>query len=229
MQSDPAHSASIASTLRALRQDRTWEERAVERPSDPGHGEGWETAPDRPPMTSPPPGAPPPPPPPPPAQWNVPPPSSPPPYGVPSSHASWQAPPPAPSTGWRWDAGSILVIVGSFGAFIGAFLPWATLGAFSKAGTEGDGVITLILAVLGGLLGFAGISRVRSGMLIGSLICAALITLVAIIDIADIASAGDSSFGLEPDVGGGLILTLIAGGCGVVGAVLALVTQRRPR
>lgn len=182
-------------------------------------------------MMDPPPGAPPPPPPPPPAppaQQSVPPPPWPP-YEQPGAHAPWQSPPPAPSPGWRWDAGSILLIVGSLGAFVGAFLPWATLGVLSKAGTEGDGVITLVLAVLGGLLGFAGISKRRAGMLVGSLICAALITLVAIVDIADIGSVGDSSFGLEPDVGSGLILTLVAGGLGIIGAILSLITHRRSR
>lgn len=213
----------------------------MEQSSDPGHGADREAGADRPPMADPSASAPPPPPPPPasalPPQWNVPGSAAPPPpqwgapaappHGAPGPHAGWPTPGPDRATGWRWDAGSILIIVGSVGAFIGAFLPWATLGVLSKAGTEGDGVITLILALLGGLLGFGGISRGRSGMLVGSLICAALIVLVAIIDIADIGTIGDRTMGLEPDVGSGLLLTLVAGGCGVLGAILALVTQRR--
>ena len=41
-------------------------------------------------------------------------------------------------------------------AVIGSIGPWATLGIFSKAGTDGDGVITLIAAMVGILVALIG-------------------------------------------------------------------------
>jgi hypothetical protein len=115
-----------------------------------------------------------------------------------------------------------LIVGGAAGAFIGAFLPWATVGAFSVAGTDGDGVLTLILGIAVGALGVSGIRTAKKGLLIGSLIRAALIAIIATIDIADINSVADGPFGLTAKPGGGIILTLAAGVVGTLGCVLAL-------
>lgn len=135
--------------------------------------------------------------------------------------------PPGPATtteaaAWEWNAASALVVGGAVGAFIGAFLPWATVGALSVAGTDGDGVLTLILGIAAGALGVSGIRKGKKGLLIGSLVCAALIAIIAGIDIADINSLADGPFGLTAKPGGGIILTLVAGIAGAVGSVLAL-------
>ncbi len=45
-----------------------------------------------------------------------------------------------------------IALLSFLGVAVGSFLPWATILVFSKAGTDGDGVITLVLAGIGGLL-----------------------------------------------------------------------------
>lgn len=134
--------------------------------------------------------------------------------------------PLAASRAWEWNLASLLTVGGAAGAFIGAFLPWATVGALSVAGTDGDGVLTLILAIAAGTLGVAGIRKASKGMLIASLVCAALITMIATYDIADISSVADGPLGLTVEPGGGLILTLIAGLAGVAGSGVALRSRR---
>lgn len=142
------------------------------------------------------------------------------------------SPPPSPAlgapsaAGWTWGLASIATVLGAAAAFIGSFLPWATAGPFTVAGTDGDGMITLVLAVAAGALGAGGIAKASKGMLIGSAVCAALVLLIGIVDIADINSVADGPFGLEASVGGGLILTTLGGLVGVIGAILALRDRR---
>lgn len=103
---------------------------------------------------------------------------------------------------------------------VGAFLPWATLGAASKAGTEGDGSFTLILGIAAAALGVLGHLKQSRGMKIGAVVAAALVVLVAVIDIVDVGST--EVLGIEFEVGVGLWLTLVGGLGALVGAVLAL-------
>ena len=135
-----------------------------------------------------------------------------------------QGPPPPPvrSSTWEWNLTSVLTVAGAAAVFIGAFLPWASIGAFSAAGTDGDGVITLVLAIGAGGLGAAGLSKANAGLLVGSLICAALIFLIGAYDMANISAFADAPFGLEPRIGGGLYLTVVGAVAGLVSAVLAL-------
>lgn len=142
-------------------------------------------------------------------------------------HATADPTAAATATGaWEWNAASALVVGGAAGAFIGAFLPWAKVGALSVAGTDGDGVLTLILGIAAGALGVGGIRKGGKGLLIGSLVCAALVAVIAVIDIADINSVADGPFGLTAEPGGGIILTLAAGIAGVVGSILAIRGRR---
>lgn len=60
---------------------------------------------------------------------------------------------------WGVVAGGILMALGSF-------LPWATAGIFSVAGTSGDGVITLIVGVLVAIIGFAKRQGAIPGLLV---------------------------------------------------------------
>lgn len=109
----------------------------------------------------------------------------------------------------------------SFGAMVvvvvAAFLPWVSLLGVSARGTEGDGAITLILAVAG-----IAVLSISSGLFrpqkaagkpsqITLLVLAALVALVGIYDMNGAAAIG-------------LYLTLFAGVVWVVGAVWQLVT-----
>jgi hypothetical protein len=136
-----------------------------------------------------------------------------------------QSPPfgsaPTSSAPWTWNAPSVLVVAGAGMAFIGSFLPWATIGAFSKAGTDGDGVLTLLLAVAAAAFGIFGLPRARKGMLIASLIAAVLILAIGAYDMIDIGST-EGPFDIEVSVGGGLYLTVLGAIAGVIGPILAM-------
>lgn len=127
-----------------------------------------------------------------------------------------------PATTWTWNAASTLTVAGAAAVFIGAFLPWASVGAFSKAGTDGDGVLTLLLSIGAAGFGVPGIRGGKKGLLIGSLVCAALALVIGGIDMADIGSMTDAPFGLEVKIGGGLYLTVAGAIAGVFGAALAI-------
>lgn len=124
----------------------------------------------------------------------------------------------------RW-----LVIGGAAAVVLGALLPWATVSAgfltATKAGTEGDGVITLVLALIVGGLAFvkwkAGWGR---GVVITFLLLGLLISLIAVIDTIDVATTSSDSEFIEVDasVGIGLWLTLLASIAMVVGAIWSL-------
>lgn len=98
---------------------------------------------------------------------------------------------------------------------LAAFLPWVSVFGFSVSGIRGDGLITLILAVLGALS-----LATRTGLLdqvkipekaghVASLVFAGLVTLIAFLDMNGAAAIG-------------LYLTLFGGIAWVVGAVLEL-------
>ena len=98
---------------------------------------------------------------------------------------------------------------------LAAFLPWVSVFGFSVSGIRGDGVITLILALLGaaslatrtGLLEQVKVSD-KVGM-VTSLVLAALVTLIGLLDMNGAAAIG-------------LYLTLFGGIAWVVGAALEL-------
>ena len=98
---------------------------------------------------------------------------------------------------------------------LAAFLPWVSVFGFSVSGIRGDGVITLILALLGalslatrtGLLDQVKIPE-KAG-LIASLVFAALVALIGLLDMNGAAAIG-------------LYLTLFGGIAWVVGAALEL-------
>ena len=98
---------------------------------------------------------------------------------------------------------------------LAAFLPWVSVFGFSVSGIRGDGMITLILALLGaaslatrtGLLDQVKISD-KVG-LVTSLVLAALVTLIGLLDMNGAAAIG-------------LYLTLFGGVAWVVGAALEL-------
>lgn len=103
---------------------------------------------------------------------------------------------------------------------LAAFLPWVTVFGFSVAGTEGDGKITLVIAILGAVA-----LAVRTGLLpqlkvpekvglIASLVFAVLVALIGLLDMNGAAAIG-------------LYLTLFGGIAWVVGAALELKDARQ--
>lgn len=104
--------------------------------------------------------------------------------------------------------GSCLLVV------IGSFLPWAKidLGFISQTtgGLDGDGGITLALALIAGALAFFSKGR-NFGLTVGATIAAALCLVIAIIDVLDVSSvSGDLGIDSGVSVGYGLWLVLIA-------------------
>lgn len=93
---------------------------------------------------------------------------------------------------------------------VSAFLPWVSLLGFSRSGLDyGDGVFTLIIGIVGLLLGWRGwLGWIGQGV---------AATLVAIIGIYDLNQAGNLA-------AIGLYLTFLAG---VVWAIAAVVSRRR--
>lgn len=120
------------------------------------------------------------------------------------------------TTPQRVSAVAILVVV------IGAFLPWAALFGMSKAGIQGDGVITLVLAIIGAVVllltsGAAGAAEKASGKVahIALIVLAALVAIVGIVDMNGVAAVG-------------LYLTFLGGLAWLVGAVWDLTASKAP-
>jgi hypothetical protein len=103
-------------------------------------------------------------------------------------------------------AGIALLVIGAFG-------PWAKVLSTSVNGLDGDGVLTLGLAVVAAVfVGLAYTKRAAPNK-IALGVCGALALLISIIDIADVS--GDIS------VGWGLWLTLIGSLVLIAAAVMA--------
>lgn len=85
---------------------------------------------------------------------------------------------------------------------IGSFLPWANWGMLSVNGTEGDGVITLILAIVGAVMYFAFKNKPKV-VKISTIVIGALSLVIAIMSFTGI---GDLQVGSP---GGGLYMVTI--------------------
>jgi opacity protein-like surface antigen len=137
---------------------------------------------------------------------------------------------PRPKPSWSTQV-QVLVFGGAGLAALGSFLPWVTadIGAFSvtKNGTEGDGVITLILAVAMGLVFIFGRKPKSVAWLV--IVLAGLVLAVALYDTVDVSNKADelannssSLFQVSASVGIGLWLALAAGVLAFVGGIVAL-------
>jgi hypothetical protein len=98
--------------------------------------------------------------------------------------------------------------------FVAAFLPWVSAFGISVAGIRGDGQITVLCAVIGAaaLAASHGIGPIRLGrrLVLGiQLVTAVLVTLVGLVDMADLSAIG-------------LYLTLLAGIAWCVGVVMGI-------
>jgi len=110
------------------------------------------------------------------------------------------------TTQQRLSAGAIVVVA------IAAFLPWVSIFGVSAIGVDGDGVLTLLLAVAGAIVlavstELMGEPRLKAS--IGELVLIVLAGLTALIGLVDMNGAAAI----------GLYLTLFAGIAWVVGAV----------
>ena len=160
--------------------------------------------------------------PPPPPQY-APPQYAPPAYAPPAAYAPAVPMPDAKSQ-------AIVLLAGAAAVIVGAFLSWASVDfqgeSISKAGTDGDGVITVVFGIAAAVLGFLALGATRRRWhAITALVLSALVAIIAVIDIADIKSRfGDDTSGLDVEVsiGIGLWLTLAGGLAAAVGAVLVL-------
>lgn len=115
----------------------------------------------------------------------------------------------------RISIASMVVVV------IAAFLPWVSLFGISARGTEGDGVITLILALAGiGVLAYSSpLFRAERSpgkpSQITLIVLAAIVALIGLFDMNGAAAIG-------------LYLTLFAGIAWLVGAIWQLAASKSP-
>lgn len=116
------------------------------------------------------------------------------------------------STPQRVSLGAAVAVV------LGAFLPWVSIFGVSVRGIEGDGVITLVLALVGGaavLLTSGALTRQLGSRKVGqvfSLVAACLVALIGLVDMNGAAAIG-------------LYLTLFAGIAWVAMAVWDLAAK----
>jgi hypothetical protein len=144
----------------------------------------------------------------------------------PTSEPAGRAPEasPAPrSSPMTVDRPVILMAVAALVVIIGSFMPWAEVfgGFASKAGTSGDGAITLILGIVGILL--ALLLKRRRGGLIAQGLLAGVCTTIAIIDIDDVSRIDDTGI---VSVGAGLYVTLVGAIAWIAIVIYVAVAQR---
>lgn len=130
-----------------------------------------------------------------------------------------------------------VVLVGVALVVVGSFLPWASVSALGQEltvdGMDGDGPLTLIGGALVGALALAAhLQRPARWKVITALVLAALVTLVAVIDVVDVNNRvaeveGDFAVDLEASIGIGLWLVLAGGVVATVGTALTLPKIRR--
>jgi hypothetical protein len=96
------------------------------------------------------------------------------------------------------------------GVIIAAFLPWAKIWILTKAGTDGDGVITLLLGAVGAAAIWIAANK---GALLAAA-CALLALSVGVYDVIDVSSTARASVGI------GLWLTVLASGIAALASVL---------
>jgi hypothetical protein len=118
--------------------------------------------------------------------------------------------------------------------FVASFMPWATVLVFTVNGTQGDGVLTLILALVAAAF-FLGwhIGKTHSkGLLVCAIIATAVAGIVFWYDMLNITRVGhnasdssDDLFHISVSPGSGLYLGCIAT---VVAVILQVLIFRRP-
>ncbi|MGH2392809.1 MAG: DUF2510 domain-containing protein [Candidatus Limnocylindria bacterium] len=108
-----------------------------------------------------------------------------------------------PRAFWIATVAVIFLAIGSLG-------PWATLGVFSKAGIDGDGQLTIILAIIAALALWAFSTTATSARASVVLICGVLAAGVGIIDAMDVSNTTFLGQTGAVQVGWGLGMVCIA-------------------
>ncbi|MDA0270829.1 MAG: hypothetical protein O2919_07335 [Chloroflexi bacterium] len=127
---------------------------------------------------------------------------------------------------------AIAAVVSGSMIIVGALLPWARVGIFSVAGTDGDGMVTLIVGMSIVAVALAwGLGRGARGPLLAISLLGIVVLAIGIYDAVNISTAirdfrsemdGNMLAGLfAPSVGMGLVVTIFGGfvalATGVVG------------
>lgn len=121
-----------------------------------------------------------------------------------------------------------VALLASVALVIGAIGPWQTTAMVHRAGTDGDGLITLMLAMGAGLLVLS--KPQGSGWMMLAGLLGVGCAFVGILDLIDIQTSTQELFGREVrlvSAGWGLWLTAFASLCLSVGAA-ALWTEEAP-
>lgn len=115
---------------------------------------------------------------------------------------------------------------------VGAVLPWVTVTGFvevSKAGLEGDGVITLVVGLVAGLLAVLMLALKSRGFAIGVLVGALINVGISILDLSDVSSKvgtlNSPGLDLQAGAGIGLWITLVASLLLLVGGVVGIIRK----
>jgi hypothetical protein len=159
--------------------------------------------------------------------------------GAPAYGAAPTMPAPGGTSASLDGARSLLwvVLAGAAVVVLGSFLPWASVTVFGAEltvdGMDGDGPLTLIGGALVGALTLAAhLQRPARWKVVTALVLAALVTLIAVIDVVDVSSRvadveGELAVDLEASVGIGLWLVLAGSVVATVGTALTLPRLRR--
>jgi hypothetical protein len=133
--------------------------------------------------------------------------------------------------------GGVVAIIGAAVLAVGSLLPWAEVNAGllerKVNGTEGDGVITLVIAILVGLVAALGLLKreVAGAAVTVVLLGGVAAGGVAIYDTANVSDAAkraeDISSLVTAKVGGGLYVCIVGAVVVVVGALLANAKKAR--
>jgi hypothetical protein len=132
----------------------------------------------------------------------------------------------------------VLALGGAALVALGSILTWASVSSevieFSKSGLDGDGVLTLPGAlVFGGLAASSLLTSWSTGRMIGALVVAVLVGLVAGFNVANLSSRSSdvepAVLDIEVSIGIGLWLVLAGAVTGTAGCVIALAAPKSPR
>lgn len=120
----------------------------------------------------------------------------------------------------------VVTLAGGIAIIVGSFMPWATLGPFSAAGTNGDGTITAVLGALVAIIATIALTKppLPRRLAVPAFIIALLSAVVTIIDSVNVSrnDAGAS-------VGSGLILCLLGSLAASGGSIVGLIASRGRR
>lgn len=130
-----------------------------------------------------------------------------------------------PALGWVLVGVSVLAV-------LAATMPWATVGAFgfslSISGTDGDGVLCIVCAVVVAIAGaFIGVGQGRLWASITACVFATFVLLIGLVDMADLArlTNSDALLAGSASIGVGLVLTVVSGGLLLIASIAAIVKR----